>query len=176
MENTRTIPSMVTLTTRSPSSSRLLPMICTPMFTVVCCPNRTILVPARQSQHTSALSAPAETRFFDDSATARMPFRWPASCWSGVKVREEKRCTRLENNVSIDELCYVDMPLTQRRGSQPRKPLQPIESRQQGHRCRAQQSDAPSSARKSTQLTGFLTCRHFFISPVSTSQNRIVSS
>lgn len=103
MENTRTIPSIVTLTTRSPSSSRLLPMICTPMFTVVCCPKRTILVPARQSQHTSALSAPAETRFLDDSATARIPFKWPASCWSGVKVSEEKRCTRLEKYVSTDE-------------------------------------------------------------------------
>ena len=39
------------------------------MFTVVCWPKRTIFVPARQSQHTSALSAPAETRFFEDNAT-----------------------------------------------------------------------------------------------------------
>lgn len=44
-------------------------MSCTPMFTVVCWPKRTILVPDRQSQHTRALSAPAETRFFEDKAT-----------------------------------------------------------------------------------------------------------
>jgi hypothetical protein len=44
-------------------------MSCTPMFTVVCWPKRTIFVPARQSQHTSALSAPAETRFLEDNAT-----------------------------------------------------------------------------------------------------------
>lgn len=93
------MPSMVTLTTRSPSSplrDPAEPMICTPMLTVVCCPNRTIFVPARQSQQTKALSAPAETRFFEESATARMPLRWPASCCRGVKVSEEKRWTRLE--------------------------------------------------------------------------------
>lgn len=37
-------------------------------------------------------------------------------------------------------------------------------------------TSVPSSAKKSTQLTGFLTCKHFFSSPVSISQNRIVSS
>lgn len=39
-----------------------------------------------------------------------------------------------------------------------------------------EKSNTPSCARKSTQLTGFLTCRHFFNSPVSISQKRIVSS
>ncbi len=93
------MPSMVTLTTRSPSSSPrdpAEPMICTPILTVVCCPKRTIFEPARQSQQTKALSAPAETRFFDERATARIPLRWPASCCRGVKVSEEKRWTRLK--------------------------------------------------------------------------------
>jgi len=108
MEKTRTMPSMVTLTTRSPSSEEPPLISCTPMFTVVCWPKRTIFVPARQSQHTRALSAPAETRFFEDKATgyrvscqwkdsiqrhtpARMPFRCPASCCRGQNVTEEKR-------------------------------------------------------------------------------------
>lgn len=34
----------------------------------------------------------------------------------------------------------------------------------------------PSSCKKSIQLTGFLTCKHFVIWPVSIFQNRIVSS
>lgn len=100
MEKTLTIPSIVTLTTLSPSSPPPPPpspaIIWTPILIVVCCPNLTILVPARQSQQTNALSAPAETRFLEDSATARMPLRCPASCWSGVNVKEEYRWTRLE--------------------------------------------------------------------------------
>ena len=95
MENTLTIPSMVTLTTLSPDS--LSPaMSCTPMLIVVCCPKRTIFWPDRQSQHTRALSAPADTRFLDESATARMPLRCPASCCRGLKVTDEYRWTRLE--------------------------------------------------------------------------------
>ena len=74
IEKTRTIPSIVTLTTRSPVSASP-EIICTPMLTVVCWPKRTILVPERQSQHTSALSAPAETRLREDNATARIPLR-----------------------------------------------------------------------------------------------------
>lgn len=89
IENTRTMPSIVTLITRSPSSCVAPRMICTPMLTVVCWPNRTIFVPARQSQQTRALSAPADTKFLDDSATARIPFKCPASCCSGVNVSEE---------------------------------------------------------------------------------------
>lgn len=78
MENTLTIPSIVTLTTLSPSSPPAPPpalINCTPIFTVVCCPNLTIFVPDLQSQQTSALSAPADTKFLEDSATARMPLR-----------------------------------------------------------------------------------------------------
>jgi hypothetical protein len=41
----------------------------------VCCPHLTIFVPVRHAQHTSALSAPAETRCFDESATARIPYK-----------------------------------------------------------------------------------------------------
>ncbi len=100
MLNTRTTPSIVTLTTRSPSLAEEPAMIWTPMLTVVCCPNRTIFVPARQSQQTSALSAPADTRFFELNATARIPFKCPASCCKGVYVKEEKRCTRLNTCVS----------------------------------------------------------------------------
>ncbi len=126
IENTRTMPSMVTLTTRSPSSA--LPpspgMSWTPMFTVVCWPNRTIFVPARQSQHTRALSAPADTRFFDESATARIPFRWPASCCKGVKVTDEKRCTRLFIRLLPQtQLTEHNGKLTQHRGSPRQKPL-----------------------------------------------------
>jgi hypothetical protein len=84
------------------------------MHMLVCCPKRTILVPFRQSQHTyvdtldkrpglyhprygltRALSAPADTRYLVDSATARIPYRCPLSCWSGAYVTEEKRCTIL---------------------------------------------------------------------------------
>lgn len=97
IENTRTIPSIVTLTTLSPSSvAPEDPTICTPILTVVCCPNRTIFVPDRQSQQTRALSAPALTRLREERATARIPFKCPASCCRGVKVTEENKCTRLE--------------------------------------------------------------------------------
>lgn len=58
--NTRTTPSMVTLTTLSPSLLVEPAMIWTPILIVVCCPKRTIFVPARQSQQTSALSAPLQ--------------------------------------------------------------------------------------------------------------------
>ena len=44
---------------------------------------------------TRALSAPADTRNLLDSATARMPYRCPLSCWSGAYVTDEKRCTIL---------------------------------------------------------------------------------
>src|ERR1700733_13623886 len=94
------------------------------MLIVGCCPKRTILVPARQSQHTSALSAPADTRFLEESATARIPLRCPASCWRGVKVTDEKRCTRLLS------VYHQTMParifsrrLTRHRGNQRQRPL-----------------------------------------------------
>ena len=122
MENTLTIPSIVTLTTRSPSSGDPPLINCTPILTVVCWPNRTIFVPARQSQHTRALSAPAETKFLEDRATARIPFKCPANCWRGLKVTDEKRWTRLQ--VTISNFSVINrVPLTQRHGSRQRRPL-----------------------------------------------------
>lgn len=103
IEKTRTMPSIVTLTKRSPMSSLwlLAPRIWTPIFGLVCCPNLTILVPALQSQATKALSAPAEIRCLLERAIALIPFRCPCTCCNGLYVTEEKRCTRLSNPVNI---------------------------------------------------------------------------
>jgi len=171
IENTLTIPSMVTPTTRSPSPPSPLRTSCTPIFTVVCCPNLTILLPALQFQHTRALSAPAETRCFEERATARIPLRCPASCCSGANVTEENRWTRLQWGVG----CYMrprKVGHTLHHETQRRTPLE----RNQSLFCFFSKGYLPSSIKKSTQLTGFFTCKHFVILPVSTSQNLIVSS
>jgi hypothetical protein len=67
-----TTPSIIIPTILSPSISNPPFTICTQILIVVCCPNLTIFVPARQFQHTSALSAPALTRFSEDKATAQV--------------------------------------------------------------------------------------------------------
>ena len=74
--------------------------------------------------------------------------------------------------VSAERSTVVLPSRTPRRGSRQRKPLQGVLF--QARRRLVEHS--PSSARKSTQLTGFLTCKHFLSSPVSMSQKRMVSS
>ena len=64
--------------------------------------------------------------------------------------------------------------LTQRHEIQPQTPL----SSENINNCKRtlRKAHVPSSNKKSMQLTGFFTCKHFFCSPVSMSQNLIVSS
>lgn len=176
------------------------------MLIVVCCPNRTIFVPARQSQQTSALSAPerqtcqqaglprytvgqcrpalpAETRFFELRATALIPFRCPASCCSGVYVKDEKRCTRL---IDISFL-----PTVWRAPSAYPTSWNPTTKTSVHNACLHQYTSVqqgisqspPSSINQSRQLTTFPTLRTFLHSatpppPPSAGncQNRILSS